>query len=252
MTKSPQVRRRPSLVCRWNEKLGTVCTNESPIRLRYDSRVAPLCKTPSHFQHNDIFQVTHKRLKCPRHVWDPRPKHKKKMSPALPEEEEEEEEFEEEGMIDEEEPNWLPLTAFASAPREVKDLLEIAEAEMPEDAYAPLSPEEESAELPQRDEGSDTTESISIITVNNGDDYRRQKEVMKRQMEEERRKAAELKLQEKHQLKLQLSIEKQKMKEKLAAAMELERQRKRKEMEEFVRQQELHRLVQERDSNIML
>lgn len=238
------------MVCRWNEKLGTVCTNERPVRLRYDNRVAPLCNTPSQFRHNDIFQVTHKRLKCPKHLWDPRPKHRK-ITAELPEEEEEEEENEEE-ILEEEEPNWLPLTAFASAPREVKDLLEIAEAEMPEDTFAPLSTEDESAEMPQRDEASGTIELISIVTVNNGHDYRRQKEEMKRQMEEERRKAAEIKLMEKQQLKLQLALEKQKMKEKMAADMELERQRKRDEMEEFLKQQELHRMMQERDSNRML
>lgn len=250
-TLTNKVRRRHNMVCRWNEKLGTVCSNERPVRLRYDNRVAPLCNTPSQFQHNDIFQVTHKRLKCPKHLWDPRPKHKK-ITTEIPDDDDDEEEENEEEIIEEEEPNWLPLTAFASAPREVKDLLEIAEAEMPEDTYAPLSTEDESAEIPQRDEADDTSEIISIVTVNNRQDYRRQKEEMKRQMEEERRKAAEIKLMEKQQLKLQLSLEKQKMKEKMAAEMELERQRKRNEMEEFLKQQELHRMMQERDSNRMI
>lgn len=138
-TVTNKVRQPAYTTCRWEETQGTVCNNEDPVRLRYDSRVAPLCASPPHHSHFDVFHATTRRLKCPKHLYDPRPNSEMNFANAAEEMEEEETEV---VIVSEEEPNWLPLTAFSAAPLEVKDLLMIAEDEMPEDSFAPLTEED--------------------------------------------------------------------------------------------------------------
>lgn len=137
-----KVRARGYTTCRFLERSGMVCSQPDPPRLRYDSRVAPLCATPEHHRHRSVFKVTARRLKCPRHVWDPRPP--LRPTPSLPVEIPEPKvnlvKLETSVMM--EERSWIPLIDFSAPPHEAKDLLEIAEAEMPEGAYAPL-PEED-------------------------------------------------------------------------------------------------------------
>ncbi|KAK7075109.1 hypothetical protein SK128_023281 [Halocaridina rubra] len=138
-TVTNKVRQPAYTTCRWEEKQGTVCKNEDPVRLRYDTRVAPLCASPPHHVHFDVFHTTTKRLKCPKHLFDPRPTERVATSIFA---NTNSQETVEKVVVAEEEPNWLPLTAFSLPPFEVKDLLMIAEEEMPEDTYAPLTPED--------------------------------------------------------------------------------------------------------------
>ncbi|XP_068223998.1 uncharacterized protein [Palaemon carinicauda] len=134
-----KVRQPAYTTCRWEETQGTVCTNEDPVRLKYDSRVAPLCASPPQHSYFDVFHVTTRRLKCPKHLFDPTPDPSPRRNVVKEAVKGDEPEA---IIVSEEEPNWLPLTAFSAFPAEVKDLLKMAEAEMPEETYAPLTDED--------------------------------------------------------------------------------------------------------------
>ncbi|KAK4297964.1 hypothetical protein Pmani_029655 [Petrolisthes manimaculis] len=125
-----------------------------------------MCVTPALHRHHDVFHVTTRRLKCSRLEWDPR---FVTTTPATPSQDtprssnsltEDHEDSDLPVVVEEEEdPNWIPLTAYKAPPIEVDDLLEIAEAEMPEDTYAPLEYPQEKVEETVRPEQSQGEES---------------------------------------------------------------------------------------------
>ncbi|XP_069177226.1 uncharacterized protein [Procambarus clarkii] len=142
-TLTNKVRQPGYTTCRWEEKLGTVCTEQRPGRLRYDSRVAPLCSTPLQHRHQGVFSVTSRQLKCPKHLWYPRLLRRARKLSRLQDRGNNKVATENaEVPLAVEKSNWMPLTAFSSPPLEIKDLLNIAEAEMPDEAFAPLSDED--------------------------------------------------------------------------------------------------------------
>lgn len=171
-----KVRQPGYTTCHWDEKAGTVCTVPDPVPLRYDSRVAPLCATPAFHRHHDVFYIATRRLKCSKMQWDPRFATKTIPSTTTPAPRQS---FDKKNVleidsfnladpapgnreetdlpVEEEYSNWVPLTAHTSPPLEVEDLLEIAEAEMPEEAYAPLDyyEEEEEREANRGEQGEE-------------------------------------------------------------------------------------------------
>lgn len=70
-----------------------------------------------------------------------------------------------------EENSWLPLHSFSVPPHDVKDLLEIAEAEMPEEAYAPLPEGEEGLddEEEEKEQQEAEAEGAEIMEEADGD-----------------------------------------------------------------------------------
>lgn len=273
-----KVRAKGYTKCSFLERSGMVCSEPDPPRLRYDSRVAPLCVTPDRYRHRSVFKVTARRLKCPRHLWDPRP-------PPLPvavvpvtqaEPKLDPEEKLETPVV--EERNWIPLSAFSVPPHDVKDLLEIAEAEMPEEAYAPLpegeeedEEDEEEEKREQEEEEAETSEEIEEGerediegVLAGGEDlhpfdvaerfvrrqqerYRLEKQAMKKQMEEEQRKRMEALQALKQRYRSRLAEDKQRLK----AQMEEERQERERvqQTKKFMKEQQLRIIEIAQDLN---
>lgn len=213
-----QVRAKGYTTCRFLERSGMVCSEPDPPRLRYDSRVAPLCVTPEQYRHRSVFRVTARRLKCPKHFWTPRRPVTLPSPPVLPVEPQVNVEKVETPVV--EENSWVPLSSFSIPPHDVKDLLEIAEAEMPEEAYAPLPEDEEGLDAEEVEKEQQEAEAAEIIEeaeeemenminiIAEDDDvhpfdvterfvrrqreqYRLEKQVMKKQMAEEERRRQE-------------------------------------------------------------
>lgn len=282
MTVLFQVREKGYTTCRFLERSGMVCTEPDPPRLRYDSRVAPLCVTPERHQHNSVFRVTARRLKCPKHLWDPRPTAAIPSSLALAAEPQVNAAEKVETPVVEES-SWLPLSAFSAPPHDVKDLLEIAEAEMPEDTYAPLPEGEEDLDAEEEEKEQQEAEATELIEEVEGelqemrnilaeDDnvhpfdvaerfvrrqrerYRQEKEMMKRQMGEELRRRAEavraMKQQhwdrmaeDKRRLQAQMAEDKRRLKAQMAEERRRLLERKEEEMNQLVNKQELYRMM---------
>lgn len=272
-----QVRAKGYTTCRFLERSGMVCSEPDPPRLRYDSRVAPRCVTPERHRHNSVFRVTARRLKCPKRMWNPRPQVVSPSSPALPSEPQVNTKEKVETPVVEES-SWLPLSAFSVPPHEVKDLLEIAEAEMPEEAYAPLpegeeelyveedeEKEVEAAELIEEAEEElqdmrkilEEDEDVHPFDVaerfvrRQRERYRQEKQMMKKQMEEEERRRDESLQAMKRRHWDRLAENKKRMKAQWAEEQRRDLERKEEEMNEFVKNQELYPvLVATRDNNI--
>lgn len=216
-----KVRAKGYTTCRFLERSGMVCSEPDPPRLRYDSRVAPLCVTPERYLHKSVFRVTARRLKCPKHFWNTRPLALLPSPPVLPVEPRVNTEEKVETPVVEEN-SWQPLHSFSAPPHDVKDLLDIAEAEMPEEAYAPLPEGEEGLdaeeeEKEQQEAAAEVAEIIeeadedvqNMIHILEEDDdvhpfdvaerfvrrqqerYRLEKQMIKKQMAEEQRRREE-------------------------------------------------------------
>lgn len=256
-----------------------VCTEPDPPRLRYDSRVAPLCVTPERHSHNSVFRVTARRLKCPKHLWDPRPTVAIPSSPVLAAQPQVKAAEKVETPVVEES-SWLPLSAFSAPPHDVKDLLEIAESEMPEDTYAPLPEGEEDLDAEEEEKEQQEAEATELIeeveeelqemrNILAEDDnvhpfdvaerfvrrqrerYRREKEMMKRQMGEELRRRAEAVRAMKQQHWDRVAEDKRRLKAQMAEERRRLLERKEEEMNQLVNKQELYRLMElNPDNNI--
>ncbi|KAG0721016.1 Insulin-like growth factor-binding protein complex acid labile subunit [Chionoecetes opilio] len=259
-----KVRGKGYTTCRFLERSGMLCSQPDPPRLRYDSRVAPLCVTPDHHRLKSVFKVTARRLKCPRHVWDPRPLPLPILSRSVnvPEVQQE---FKKLASPVEEENNWIPLSDFSVPPHEVKDLLEIAEAEMPEEAYAPF-PEavEEEREGKQDNAAESREESVNeegereeLEDILIGDEdfhqfdvvaryerrhqmrYQLGKQAMKKHINEKQRRRGEAHQARKQQYWGRLAERKRNLKAQMVEEEQRDMQRKEQEMKTLVKEQQL-------------
>nr|XP_053626779.1 uncharacterized protein LOC128684550 [Cherax quadricarinatus] len=279
-TLTNKVRQTVSTTCRWEEKSGTVCTAQRPVRLRYDSRVAPLCSTPVQYRNHGVFSVMTRQLKCPKHLWGPRLVRQRQRNAIRAQNRNANVPTRKpEVLMVEKKTSWLPLTAFSSPPHDIKDLLEIAEAEMPEEAFAPLEDdyeaEEDIEESKNRededgddDDDDEEEDQVSVVQLTRDseqlrhdeawkslslsensttnsllDAYRREKLIMKAKFEADRQRHMRARQVSKQQLKKKLAVEKQRMKDQVKAERLLEQQRKEAEMAEFLKQQQLHQMM---------
>ncbi|KAG7160124.1 uncharacterized protein LOC121876595 [Homarus americanus] len=273
-----KVRQTGYTTCRWEEKQGTVCTNNSPIRLRFDSRVAPLCATPLHHSRQDVHHVTSRRLKCPKHLWNPRPApFRDTLRDTLRRLDDLNvnslNERKAEVPLAEDEPTWLPLTAFSSPPHDMKDLLEIAESEMPEEAFAPLTDEYyEGTEGVKEDVGEEKHEEEDNLLIvqltpdqaalspgfseNNTtttplNSYRLEKQKLKAKLKADRERRLRARQAMKQQQKLKLLAEKRKIKAQMEAEQRRDQHRKEAEMREIMKEELLKQRMTARQSTLL-
>ena len=168
-----------------------------------------------------------------------------------------------------EENNWIPLSAFSVPPHEVKDLLEIAEAEMPHGAYAPFPEDEEEEKMEDvvnelQEEAEEIFEDIEegeredtegVLTeeedVHSLDEtarflkrqaqrYRLEKQAMKKQIREEQRRRVEALQILKHRYRSRLAEEKRMLKAQMANERQREMEKMEHAVKELVKEQQLH------------